>query len=80
MEIAEAQSSQETVIAAFERARIFDALRRLPRLQAEAIALRFYGDLSDRQIASRLGVPAATAKSRVRLGLEKLGFDRRLRE
>jgi RNA polymerase sigma-70 factor, ECF subfamily len=69
---AEAPSPQEVATAAFERARMFEALRRLPRSQAEAIALRFYGDLSDKQIASGLGIPVATAKSRVRLGLEKL--------
>jgi RNA polymerase sigma-70 factor (ECF subfamily) len=62
------------VTADFERMRLFEALRRLPEPQAEVIVLSFYGDLSQSEIALRLGVPTGTVKGRMRLGLEKLRF------
>jgi RNA polymerase sigma-70 factor (ECF subfamily) len=48
------------------------AVARLPKLQREAVALAFWGDLPAREIAKRTGVPLGTARSRLRLGLEKL--------
>lgn len=48
------------------------AVARLPKLQREAVALAFWGDLPAREIAERTGVPLGTARSRLRLGLEKL--------
>ena len=48
------------------------AVARLPKLQSEAVALAFWGDLPAREIAKRTGVPLGTARSRLRLGLEKL--------
>jgi RNA polymerase sigma-70 factor (ECF subfamily) len=50
-------------------ARIVD---RLPGPQREAILLAYGADMTAGEIASVLGVPHGTAKSRVRLGLEKL--------
>jgi RNA polymerase sigma-70 factor, ECF subfamily len=49
------------------------AVGRLPKLQREAVALAFWGDLPAREIASLTGVPLGTARSRLRLGIEKLG-------
>jgi RNA polymerase sigma-70 factor (ECF subfamily) len=48
------------------------AVARLPTLQREAVALAFWGDLPAREIAARTDVPLGTARSRLRLGLEKL--------
>jgi RNA polymerase sigma-70 factor (ECF subfamily) len=48
------------------------AVARLPKRQREAVALAFWGDLPAREIAERTGVPLGTARSRLRLGLEKL--------
>jgi RNA polymerase sigma-70 factor, ECF subfamily len=59
-------------VADSERAQMFDALRHLPDRQAEVIVLSFYGDLTLSEIADRLEIPTATAKGRMRLGLEKL--------
>ena len=70
----------ERAIAVFDRAQMFDALRHLPGPQAEVIALSYYGDLSLSQIAIRLGIPAGTAKGRMRLGLEKLRIEWLARE
>jgi RNA polymerase sigma-70 factor, ECF subfamily len=48
------------------------ALRRLPDAQREALVLAYWGGLSTDEIARRSRVPLGTAKSRIRLGLEKL--------
>ena len=48
------------------------AVARLPQLQREAVALAFWAGLPAREIAERTGVPLGTARSRLRLGLEKL--------
>ena len=48
------------------------ALRTLPDPQREAVVLAYWGDLPDHQVARRSGVPLGTAKSRIRLGLQRL--------
>jgi RNA polymerase sigma-70 factor (ECF subfamily) len=48
------------------------ALSQLPGSQREALVLAYWGGLTAAQIARRSGVPLGTAKSRIRLGLEKL--------
>jgi RNA polymerase sigma-70 factor (ECF subfamily) len=48
------------------------ALRRLPEEQRQAVALAYFGGLSQSQIASQLDVPLGTVKKRVRLGMGKL--------
>jgi len=49
-----------------------DALSRLPFAQREALVLAYWGGLTADEIASRIEIPLGTAKSRIRLGLEKL--------
>ena len=63
----------ERVEARDRSARLRAAVGRLPKLQREAVALAFWGDLPAREIAERTGVPLGTARSRLRLGIEKLG-------
>jgi RNA polymerase sigma-70 factor, ECF subfamily len=48
------------------------ALRELPHEQREALVLSYWGSLGPDEIARRSGVPFGTARSRMRLGLEKL--------
>lgn len=45
---------------------------RLPPAQREVIALAYFGELSDSEIAGELSIPLGTVKGRMRLGLEKL--------
>ena len=51
--------------------RVLGALERLPGDQREAVLLAFGKGLTAREIAQAAGVPLGTAKSRVRLGLQK---------
>jgi RNA polymerase sigma-70 factor (ECF subfamily) len=48
------------------------ALRRLPPEQREALVLAYWGGLTGRELADRSGLPFGTARSRVRLAIEKL--------
>ena len=60
---------------AIERERATSAVSivdRLPAPQREAVLLAFGQDLTAGEIATVVGVPLGTAKSRVRLGLQKL--------
>lgn len=55
-----------------ERDVVRDALGRLPVPQREAVVLAYFGGLTADEIARRIQIPLGTAKSRIRLGLEKL--------
>jgi RNA polymerase sigma-70 factor (ECF subfamily) len=57
---------------------LLDQLERLPEVQADAIRLRFFGELKYSEIAEALGCREITAKVRVRNGLATLS--RLLRE
>ena len=56
-----------------ERDLLLDALRQVPPKQREAVALAFFGDMTASEVARRVSVPLGTAKSRVRLGVARLG-------
>jgi RNA polymerase sigma-70 factor (ECF subfamily) len=56
-----------------QRRMIAEALGELPAAQRQAIALAYFGGMSHQQIASKLNRPLGTIKTRVRLGLQKLG-------
>ena len=58
-----------------QRAVLRDALRRLPVEQREALVLAYWGGMSAREVAAAAKVPFGTARSRMRLGLEKLRAD-----
>lgn len=49
-----------------------DALGRLSAEQREVIELAYFEGLTHAEIAERMGLPLATAKSRIRLGMAKL--------
>jgi RNA polymerase sigma-70 factor (ECF subfamily) len=55
-----------------DRAILLAALRRLPKPQSEAVTLVYFGGLTMSELARRCGIPLGTAKSRVRMGLERL--------
>jgi urease accessory protein len=53
--------------------RVREALVRLPPEQRTCLSLAFEEELSHREIARRLALPLGSVKSRVRLGMKKLG-------
>lgn len=55
-----------------ERQQLEAILATLPVDQADAIRLRFFGELTFEEIGETLGCASETAKSRVRYGLEKM--------
>ena len=55
-----------------ERLAVRSALATLPREQRDVIELAYWGDYTQAEIASRLGIPLGTIKSRAALGLRKL--------
>jgi len=56
-----------------QRRVIVEAMSELPDAQRQAIALAYFGGLSHQEIATKLNRPLGTIKTRVRLGLHKLG-------
>jgi RNA polymerase sigma-70 factor (ECF subfamily) len=55
-----------------ERLAVRTALSTLPPEQRDVIELAYWGDCTQAEIASRLGIPLGTIKSRAALGLRKL--------
>jgi RNA polymerase sigma-70 factor (ECF subfamily) len=63
----------DAVWAAERRRTIQDALEHLPSAQRQAVELAYFSGWSHQEIATRLNRPLGTIKTRVRLGLQKLG-------
>ena len=62
----------DVVFAPDTAARVRAAVETLPIEQREAVVLAYFGGLTFREVAARLGLPEGTAKSRLRLALGKL--------
>lgn len=62
----------ETVVGRDDAARLRQSLSVLSPLQREAISLAYFDHLTYAEVALRLGIPVATAKTRIRDGLKKL--------
>lgn len=65
-------SAESGAIAAETQAEVLAALGRLPVRQREALILRFYGDLSEAQVADAMGISAGAVKSHTSRGLAAL--------
>jgi RNA polymerase sigma-70 factor (sigma-E family) len=56
------------------------ALDRLPRQMRAAVMLRYYGDMTEPQVAAAMGVTVGTVKSTVARAVGKLRDDEQLRQ
>ncbi len=64
--------ADEAALSADRRARVLDALRELPTRQREVLALRYYLDLSEADIAATLGISRGAVKSHASRGAAAL--------
>jgi RNA polymerase sigma factor (sigma-70 family) len=62
-----------------ETARLGAALAALPEAQRKLIERAYYGDLSHSEIAAETGLPLGTIKSRIRLALDRLRHDMKMK-
>ncbi len=70
----EAETAQELHIPDFlEEQRVREALAQLPDEQRAAVLLAYFGEKTHVEIARELDQPLGTVKSRIALGLRKLG-------
>jgi RNA polymerase sigma-70 factor (sigma-E family) len=60
------------LVSGVRRRAVLDAMARLPRRQREVMALRYYLDLSEREIAETLGISAGAVKSHASRGAAAL--------
>ena len=58
--------------AAFERARVHEALQKIPTQQRIVIELAFWGGMTQQEIALQCQAPLGTVKTRFRLGMQRL--------
>jgi RNA polymerase sigma factor (sigma-70 family) len=65
-------SSEQAAISREDHAEVITALTALPARRREAIVLRFWLDLSEREIATTMGVSPGTVKSQISRGLTAL--------
>ena len=72
METRQGEDPVDYVNAQFQRGEIDDALRTLRPEQREVVVLAYFGGLTQSEIASKLGHPLGTVKTRMRLALRKL--------
>lgn len=63
-------STEDTVILREEHRDALAALRALPARQRECLALRYFFDLTDAEVADSVGISLGSAKTHLRRGLE----------
>jgi RNA polymerase sigma-70 factor (sigma-E family) len=68
----DAASAEEGAYDALERDALIQALRGLQRRQREVLVLRYYGDLTEAQVAEALGVSIGSVKAYGSRGIEAL--------
>ncbi len=68
-------SAESAALAGEDRKALLAAVARLPRRAREVLALRYYLDLTDHEIAAALGVSRATVSSTASRALAALARD-----
>jgi RNA polymerase sigma-70 factor (sigma-E family) len=68
-------SAEHGALVQLERSAVIAALRKLPGRQREAIALRYYADLSEAEVAAAMGISCGAVKSHTARGMAALRTD-----
>jgi RNA polymerase sigma-70 factor (sigma-E family) len=68
----DAASAEEKTVLREDQQEVLDAIRALPRRQRECITLRYYLDLSEKEIAQTLGISQGSVKSNTSRGMTAL--------
>lgn len=71
-ELPDLPAAGDVSAAVVERSRLEAALAQLPPRQRAAVVLRYYQDLSEKQVAEVLGCPLGTARSHASRGVARL--------
>ena len=66
------ESAERGALDRLDYAEVVTALRRLPDRQREALVLRYYGDLSEADIAAAMGISRGAVKSHASRGMSAL--------
>ena len=67
------ESAESAVLVSEEHRQVLTAMRRLPSRQREALVLRFYLDLPEREIARLMGLRPSSVRSATARALKALG-------
>ncbi len=67
-----AEAADAPLLARVRRRRVLDAVAALPRRQREVVVLRYYLDLSEREIAETLGISTGSVKQHASRGAAAL--------
>ena len=70
----DAPSAETGAIVELERSEVVKALSALPTRQREALVLRYYGDLSEAEIANAMGISRGAVKSHTARGMAALAY------
>jgi RNA polymerase sigma-70 factor (ECF subfamily) len=69
-----ARNPESAVRLRLDQERVRQALVQLPQEQQEALALAYFGGLSQSEIADQLQQPLGTIKTRIRLAMQKMKY------
>jgi RNA polymerase sigma-70 factor (sigma-E family) len=68
----EPSSPEGSAVAADDHRAVLEAVRALPDRQRDVLVLRFWGELSEGEIAEVLGIASGTVKTHAKRGLDAL--------
>lgn len=72
VDLPDIDSAESTAMLHEEQRQVVDALKNLPARQREALVLRYWMDLKEREIAEAMGISAGAVKSHISRGMHAL--------